>query len=84
VIVNPPFTLEAELKAVLPELADVLAQGSGSHAEVRMLVGEPDRRRTRPRFRVGLGLDLLTRNGERGFVCMQAGRQRNSVFFQFP
>jgi 23S rRNA (adenine2030-N6)-methyltransferase len=40
VIVNPPFTLEGELDAVLPELADVLAQGSGSSAEVRMLVGE--------------------------------------------
>ncbi|OCW55847.1 23S rRNA (adenine(2030)-N(6))-methyltransferase RlmJ [Hoeflea olei] len=39
-IVNPPFTLEAELKAVLPELADLLAQAPGAGAEVRMLVGE--------------------------------------------
>lgn len=40
VIVNPPFTLEAELSAVLPELAALLAQGPGASAEIRMLVGE--------------------------------------------
>lgn len=40
VIINPPFTLEAELKAVLPELARLLAQGPGAGAEIRMLVGE--------------------------------------------
>ncbi|WP_299864659.1 23S rRNA (adenine(2030)-N(6))-methyltransferase RlmJ [uncultured Hoeflea sp.] len=40
VIVNPPFTLEAELSAVLPELAALLAQGPGASAETRMLVGE--------------------------------------------
>jgi 23S rRNA (adenine2030-N6)-methyltransferase len=40
VIINPPFTLEAELKAVLPELATLLAQGPGAAAEIRMLVGE--------------------------------------------
>lgn len=40
VIVNPPFTLEAELKQVLPELARLLAQGPDAGSEVRMLVGE--------------------------------------------
>ena len=40
VIVNPPFTLEAELKAVLPELARLLAQGPGAGPDIRMLVGE--------------------------------------------
>ncbi|MDP2121827.1 MAG: 23S rRNA (adenine(2030)-N(6))-methyltransferase RlmJ [Hoeflea sp.] len=40
VIVNPPFTLEADLKAVLPELAKLLAQGPGAGADIRMLVGE--------------------------------------------
>lgn len=40
VILNPPFTLEAELKQILPELAGLLAQGPGAGAEVRMLVGE--------------------------------------------
>ncbi|MEQ8479934.1 MAG: 23S rRNA (adenine(2030)-N(6))-methyltransferase RlmJ [Hoeflea sp.] len=40
VIVNPPFTLEAELKAVLPELTGLLSTAPGSGFEVRMLVGE--------------------------------------------
>ena len=40
VIVNPPFTLEVELKTVLPELARLLAQGPGAGPDVRMLVGE--------------------------------------------
>jgi len=40
VIVNPPYTLEASLKAVLPELAGLLAQEPGGGAEIRMLVGE--------------------------------------------
>ncbi|MCC0033857.1 MAG: 23S rRNA (adenine(2030)-N(6))-methyltransferase RlmJ [Hoeflea sp.] len=40
VIINPPFTLEAELRQVLPELARLLAQGTGAGSEVRMLVGE--------------------------------------------
>lgn len=40
VIVNPPFTLEAELKSVLPELACLLAQGPGAGSDIRMLVGE--------------------------------------------
>ncbi|KGF69205.1 lactate dehydrogenase [Hoeflea sp. BAL378] len=40
VIINPPFTLEADLKAVLPELTRLLAQGPGAGCEVRMLVGE--------------------------------------------
>lgn len=40
VIINPPFTLEAELSAVLPELAALLARGPGASAEIRTLVGE--------------------------------------------
>lgn len=40
VIVNPPFTLETELKKVLPELARLLAQGPDARSELRMLVGE--------------------------------------------
>jgi len=40
VIINPPFTLEAELKQVLPELTRLLAQGTGARSDVRMLVGE--------------------------------------------
>jgi len=40
VIVNPPFTLEAELRAILPELARLLAQGPGAGPDIRMLVGE--------------------------------------------
>ncbi len=40
VIINPPFTLEAELKQVLPELTRLLAQGTGATSDMRMLVGE--------------------------------------------
>jgi len=40
VIVNPPFTLEADMKKVLPELARLLAQGPGAGSDLRMLVGE--------------------------------------------
>ncbi|MEP3439049.1 MAG: 23S rRNA (adenine(2030)-N(6))-methyltransferase RlmJ [Hoeflea sp.] len=43
VIINPPFTLEAELKVALPELARLLSQspgGTGAGSEVRILVGE--------------------------------------------
>jgi 23S rRNA (adenine2030-N6)-methyltransferase len=40
VIINPPFTLEAELRQILPELSRLLAQGPGAGSEVRMLVGE--------------------------------------------
>lgn len=40
VIINPPFTLEAELKRVLPELARLLAQGPGAKSDIQMLVGE--------------------------------------------
>lgn len=40
VIVNPPFTLEAELRAVLPELTALLATAPGATFDVRMLVGE--------------------------------------------
>jgi len=40
VIINPPFTLEGELKQVLPELTRLLAQGTGATSDIRMLVGE--------------------------------------------
>ncbi|MDF1607197.1 23S rRNA (adenine(2030)-N(6))-methyltransferase RlmJ [Hoeflea sp. YIM 152468] len=40
VIVNPPFTLEAELRKILPELTRLLAQGPDAGFELRMLVGE--------------------------------------------
>ena len=43
VIINPPFTLEAELTVALPELARLLSQspgGTGAGSEVRILVGE--------------------------------------------
>ena len=40
VIINPPFTLEAELKQILPELSRLLAQGPGAGPDIRMLVGE--------------------------------------------
>jgi 23S rRNA (adenine2030-N6)-methyltransferase len=40
VIINPPYTLEAELRQVLPELGQLLAQGPGAGSEVRLLVGE--------------------------------------------
>ena len=40
VIINPPFTLEAELRAVLPELAKLLATGAGASSRVMKLVGE--------------------------------------------
>ncbi len=40
IIVNPPFTLEAELRAALPELAQLLATAPGAMARVEMLVGE--------------------------------------------
>ena len=40
VIVNPPFTLEADLRRVLPDLAALLATGPGAGHDIRMLVGE--------------------------------------------
>jgi 23S rRNA (adenine2030-N6)-methyltransferase len=40
VIINPPFTLEADIKQVLPELTRLLAQDPGARSDVRMLVGE--------------------------------------------
>ncbi|MEM5473345.1 23S rRNA (adenine(2030)-N(6))-methyltransferase RlmJ [Hoeflea sp. AS60] len=40
VIINPPFTLEAELKQILPELARLMAQGPGAKSELATLVGE--------------------------------------------
>ena len=40
IIVNPPFTLENELRAVLPDLASLLATGPGAGHDIRMLVGE--------------------------------------------
>lgn len=40
VIVNPPFTLAAELHAMLPELARILAQDRSASARTGWLVGE--------------------------------------------
>jgi Protein involved in catabolism of external DNA len=40
VIVNPPFTLEGELRAVMPELVGILTQAPGAEGRVTMLVGE--------------------------------------------
>jgi len=40
VIVNPPFTLEAELQKILPELSRLLAQAPGAVSDMKMLVGE--------------------------------------------
>ena len=39
IVVNPPFTLEAELNAILPALAKVLPQGKGGH-RVEWIRGE--------------------------------------------
>lgn len=39
IVVNPPFTLEAELNAILPALAKVLEQGRGGH-RVEWIRGE--------------------------------------------
>lgn len=39
-IVNPPFTLEAELNAVLPELTRLLAQDGNAGFRLEILVGE--------------------------------------------
>ena len=40
IIINPPFTLEAELKRILPALKDVLAEEKGASWWVNWLVGE--------------------------------------------
>ena len=40
IVVNPPFTLEATLRQVLPELAGLLAQDKGAGFSVELLVGE--------------------------------------------
>ncbi|MCO6050902.1 23S rRNA (adenine(2030)-N(6))-methyltransferase RlmJ [Mesorhizobium sp. RP14(2022)] len=40
VVVNPPYTLEAELAVVLPVLRDLLAQGDGAAATVTRLAKE--------------------------------------------
>lgn len=40
VVVNPPYTLEAELAVVLPALRDLLAQGDGAAAAVTRLAKE--------------------------------------------
>lgn len=40
IVVNPPFTLEAELKAILPVLAKLLSDGGHGRFEVEWLAGE--------------------------------------------
>jgi 23S rRNA (adenine2030-N6)-methyltransferase len=40
VIVNPPWTLEAELKLILPELAKVMQQDKAGFSRVEWLAGE--------------------------------------------
>jgi 23S rRNA (adenine2030-N6)-methyltransferase len=40
IIVNPPFTLEAELKAILPELARVMQEDKAGFSRVEWLSGE--------------------------------------------
>ncbi|MBE7185151.1 MAG: 23S rRNA (adenine(2030)-N(6))-methyltransferase RlmJ [Methylobacterium mesophilicum] len=44
VVVNPPYTLESELAAVLPVLKDLLAQGPGASAGVSRLAKEAQAR----------------------------------------
>jgi 23S rRNA (adenine2030-N6)-methyltransferase len=39
IVVNPPFTLESELNAILPALAKLLEQGSGG-SRVEWIRGE--------------------------------------------
>jgi 23S rRNA (adenine2030-N6)-methyltransferase len=40
IIVNPPFTLEAELKTILPQLANILGDGGHGRLTVEWLAGE--------------------------------------------
>jgi 23S rRNA (adenine2030-N6)-methyltransferase len=40
IIVNPPFTLEAELKTILPPLANILGDGGHGRLAVEWLAGE--------------------------------------------
>jgi 23S rRNA (adenine2030-N6)-methyltransferase len=40
IIVNPPFTLEAELKTILPPLANILGDGGHGRIAVEWLAGE--------------------------------------------
>jgi 23S rRNA (adenine2030-N6)-methyltransferase len=40
IVLNPPFTLESNLRAVLPQLTKALAQGAGATFSVRWLAGE--------------------------------------------
>ena len=40
IIVNPPFTLEAELKAILPELAKVMQEDKAGFSRVEWIAGE--------------------------------------------
>jgi 23S rRNA (adenine2030-N6)-methyltransferase len=40
IIVNPPFTLEAELKTILPPLANILGDGGHGRLTVEWLAGE--------------------------------------------
>jgi len=40
IIVNPPYTLEAELRIILPALADILGEGGGGSWSIEWLAGE--------------------------------------------
>lgn len=40
IVVNPPFTLEAELKVLLPELAGLLAEGGKGRVRMEWVAGE--------------------------------------------
>lgn len=40
IIINPPYTLEAELNAILPPLADVLGKDNGGNWSLEWLAGE--------------------------------------------
>ena len=40
IIVNPPFTLESELRVILQALQDALAEGQGGDWSVDWLAGE--------------------------------------------
>lgn len=40
IVVNPPFTLEAEMRLLLPVLAEIMADGPGGGAEITWIRGE--------------------------------------------
>ncbi len=44
IVVNPPYTLEAELRAMLPALHGLLAQEKGAQWSLEWLAGEDERR----------------------------------------